>query len=113
MRYDRPAEHACLLCRFRTILQTITRFNVAYIIAATGIAARRSFVGRPAGWQLCRASPIGRLTFRATGITACLANAGALGNAEEMAHASPPRTKKLSDRIKERHTKDKVRRIRL
>lgn len=53
-------------------------------------------------------------TFRATGITAYLANGGALEHAQEMAaHESPPRTTKLYDRTKERLTQDEVERIRL
>jgi hypothetical protein len=58
---------------FCAILQSVTRFNLLYIIAA-----RRSSARRPADWRLCRAASLGRLTFRAAGSTAYLANAGAL-----------------------------------
>jgi integrase len=39
------------------------------------------------------AAPIGNHTFRATGITAYLANGGALEHAQEMAAHESPRTK--------------------
>ena len=57
--------------------------------------------------------PIGNHTFRATGITAYLANGGALEHAQEMAAHESPRTTKLYDRTKERLTQDEVERIRL
>ena len=47
-------------------------------------------------------APIGNHTFRATGITAYLANGGALEHAQEMAAHESPRTTKLYDRTKER-----------
>jgi hypothetical protein len=52
-------------------------------------------------------------TFRATGITAYLANGGALEHAQEMAAQESPRTTKLYDRnrTKERLTQDEVERI--
>jgi hypothetical protein len=50
---------------------------------------------------------------RATGITAYLANGGALEHAQEMAAHESPRTTKLYDRTKERLTQDEVERIRL
>jgi hypothetical protein len=49
-------------------------------------------------------APIGNHTFRATGITAYLANGGALEHAQEMAAHESPRTTKLYDRTKERLT---------
>jgi integrase len=52
-------------------------------------------------------------TFRATGITAYLANGGALKHTQEMAAHENPRTTKLYDRTKERLTQDEVERIRL
>jgi len=58
-------------------------------------------------------APIGNHTFRATGITAYLANGGALEYAQEMAAHESPRTTKLYDRTKERLTQDEVERIRL
>jgi site-specific recombinase XerD len=56
---------------------------------------------------------IGCHTFRATGITAYLANGGALEHAQEMAAHESPRTTKLYDCTKERLTQDEVERIRL
>ena len=58
-------------------------------------------------------APIGNHTFRATGITAYLANGGALEHAQEMAAHESPRTTKLYDRTKERLTQQEVERIRL
>ena len=58
-------------------------------------------------------APIGCHTFRATGITAYLANGGALEHAQEMAAHESPRTTKLYDRTRERLTQDEVERIRL
>lgn len=58
-------------------------------------------------------SPIGNHSFRATGITAYLANGGALEHAQAMAAHESPRTTKLYDRTKERLTQDEVERIRL
>jgi integrase len=57
-------------------------------------------------------APIGNHTFRATGITAYLANGGARTRAGNPAHDSP-RTTKLYDRTKERLTQDEVERMRL
>jgi integrase len=76
---------------------------------------------QPAAWRMTRhrataagiAAPIGCHTFRATGITAHLANGGALKHAQEMAVHENPRTTKLYDRTKERLTQDEVERIRL
>ncbi len=59
------------------------------------------------------AAPIGCHTFRATGITAYLANRGALEHAQEMTAHESPRTTKLYVRTKERLTQDEVERIRL
>src|SRR5207253_5001222 len=58
------------------------------------------------------AAEIGCHTFRATGITAYLANGGALEHAQEIAAHESPRTTKLYDRAKERLTQDEVERIR-
>jgi site-specific recombinase XerD len=77
---------------------------------------------QPDAWRMVRrraaaagiAAPIGNHTFRATGITAYLANGGALEHAQEMAAHESPRTTKLYDRTKERlTTQDEVERIRL
>lgn len=59
------------------------------------------------------AEAIGCHTFRATGITAYLANGGALEHAQEEAAHESPRTTKFYDRTKERLTQDEVERIRL
>jgi site-specific recombinase XerD len=58
-------------------------------------------------------APIGNHSFRATGITAYLANGGALEHAQAMAAHESPRTTKLYDRTNERLTQDEVERIRL
>ena len=58
-------------------------------------------------------APIGNHSFRATGITAYLANGGTLEHAQEMAAHESPRTTKLYDRTKERLTQQEVERIRL
>ena len=57
-------------------------------------------------------APIGNHSFRATGITAYLANGGSLEHAQAMAAHESPRTTKLYDRTKERLTQDEVERIR-
>jgi integrase len=56
----------------------------------------------------CIHAPIRNHTFRATGITAYLANGGALEHAQEMAAHESPRTTKLYYRTKERLTQDEV-----
>ena len=56
-------------------------------------------------------TPIGCHTFRATGITAYLANGGAIEHAQEMAAHESPRTTKLYDRNKERLSQDEVERM--
>ena len=56
---------------------------------------------------------IGNHTFRATGITAYLANGGALEHAAGNGCTRSPRTTKLYDRTRERLTQDEVERIRL
>lgn len=58
-------------------------------------------------------APIGNHSFRATGITAYLANGGALEHAQAMAAHESPRTTKLYDRTQERLTQDEVERIKL
>src|SRR5271166_1780737 len=76
---------------------------------------------QPDAWRMIRRravavgihAPIGNHTFRATGITAYLANGGALEHAQEMAAHESPRTTKLYDRTKERLTQDEGERIRL
>ena len=56
-------------------------------------------------------APIGNHSFRATGITAYLANGGTLEHAQAMAAHESPRTTKLYDRTKERLTLDEIERI--
>jgi site-specific recombinase XerD len=76
---------------------------------------------QPDAWLMIRrraiaagiSAPIGCHTFRATGITAYLANGGALEHAQEMAAHESPRTTKLYDRTREQLTQDEVERIRL
>ena len=76
---------------------------------------------QPDAWRMIRrraaaagiTAPIGNHTFRATGITAYLANGGVLEHAQEMAAHESPRTTKLYDRTKDRLTQDEVERIRL
>ena len=76
---------------------------------------------QPNAWRMIRRralaaginASIGNHSFRATGITAYLANGGALEHAQEMAGHESPRTTKLYDRTKERLTQDEVERIRL
>jgi site-specific recombinase XerD len=78
-------------------------------------------MSQPDAWRMIRkraaaagiTAEIGCHTFRATGITAYLANGGALEHAQEMAAHESPRTTKLYDRTKERLTQDEVERIRL
>jgi site-specific recombinase XerD len=59
------------------------------------------------------AAPIGCHTFRATGITAYLANGGTIEHAQAMAAHESPRTTKLYDRTWEQLTREEVERIRL
>src|ERR1700730_6598205 len=78
-------------------------------------------ISQPDAWRMIRrraaaagiAEAIGCHTFRATGITAYLANGGALEHAQEMAAHESPRATKLYDRTKECLTQDEVERIRL
>ena len=90
-----PAQRQCR-CTDRPMNQYAAWLMVRRRAAAAGITA-----------------PIGNHTFRATGITAYLANGGALEHAQEMAAHESPRTTKLYDRTKERLTQDEVERIRL
>jgi integrase len=50
-------------------------------------------------------------TFRATGITACIENGGAMENAQAIAAHESPRTTKLYDRTSDEITLDEVERI--
>ncbi|MGE0372949.1 MAG: tyrosine-type recombinase/integrase [Gammaproteobacteria bacterium] len=58
-------------------------------------------------------APIGNHTFRATGITAYLANGGQLEHAQAMAAHESPRTTKLYDRTQDQLTQKEVEKIRL
>jgi site-specific recombinase XerD len=106
-------------------------------IAAAGIAAdKKAFLFRTSrghdgtaladqpmtqvdAWRMVRkralaagiTAPIGNHSFRATGITAYLANGGTLEHAQSMAAHESPRTTKLYDRTKERLTQDEIERI--
>jgi integrase len=83
-----------------------------------GTVLSEKSLGQPDAWRMIRKRPavagiaeeIGCHTFRATGITAYLANGGALDHAQEMAAHESPRTNKLYDRTKERLTQDEWRR---
>jgi integrase len=76
-------------------------------------------MSQPDAWRMIRrraaaagiAAEIGCHTFRATGITAYLANGGALEHAQEMAAHESPRTTKLYDRTGDEVTLDEVERI--
>ncbi|CPH65544.1 phage integrase family protein [Burkholderia pseudomallei] len=59
------------------------------------------------------ATKIGNHTFRATGITAYLANGGTLENAAAMANHASTRTTQLYDRRRDEISLDEVERIRL
>jgi site-specific recombinase XerD len=108
----------------------------AYITAAGIVADKKAFLFRTSrghGWTAladqpmtqvdawrmvrkralaaCIMAPIGNHSFRATGITAYLANGGALEHAQAMAAHESPRTTKLYDRTKERLTQAEVERI--
>jgi site-specific recombinase XerD len=86
-----------------------------------GVELSEQPMTQPDAWRMIRKraaavgiyAPIGNHSFRATGITAYLANGGALEHAQEMAAHESPRTTKLYDRTKERLTQDEVERIRL
>ncbi len=85
-----------------------------------GVELSQQSMSQPDAWRMIRRraaaagirTPIGNHSFRATGITAYLANGGALEHAQEMAAHESPRTTKLYDRTKERLTQDEVERIR-
>jgi integrase len=78
-------------------------------------------MAQPDAWRMIRRralavgihAPVGSHSFRTTGITAYLANGGALEHVQEMGAHESPRTTKLYDRTKERLTQDEVERIRL
>ena len=86
-----------------------------------GIILSDSPMNQTDAWRMVRKralaagimAPIGNHSFRATGITAYLANGGALEHAQAMAAHESPRTTKLYDRTQERLTQDEVERIRL
>ena len=86
-----------------------------------GIAVTEKPLHQDEAWDMVRRrakaagimAPIGNHSFRATGITAYLANGGTLEHAQAMAAHESPRTTKLYDRNKEKLTQDEVERIRL
>jgi site-specific recombinase XerD len=76
--------------------------------------SRSRHVERQSSWLAAGImAPIGNHSFRATGITAYLANGSTLEHAQSMAGHESPRTTKLYDRTKERLTQDEVERIML
>ena len=95
------------------LFRTITRAHGHELVRAADGAAGRVADDPPARAAAGIHAPIGNHSFRATGITAYLANGGALEHAQEMAAHESPRTTKLYDRTKERLTQDEVERIRL
>lgn len=130
---EKGGKHHVMPCH-----HTLAEVLHAYIVAAGIGEDRKGFLFRtsprhaatilsilpmsqPDAWRMIRrralvagiTAPIGNHTFRATGITAYLANGGALEHAQEMAAHESPRTTKLYDRTKERLTQDEVERIRL
>jgi site-specific recombinase XerD len=86
-----------------------------------GNALSQQAMDQSAAWRMIRRraaaagihAPIGNHTFRATGITAYLANGGLLEHAQEMAAHASASTTKLYDRTQDRLTQDEVERIRL
>jgi integrase len=72
-----------------------------------GIELSAEPMGQPDAWRMIRRraaavgihASIGNHSFRATGITAYLANGGALEHAQQMAAHESPRTTKLYDRV--------------
>jgi integrase len=77
-------------------------------------------MGQADAWRMLRRraaaagirTPIGCHSFRATGITAYLANGGTLEHAQAMAGHASPRTTQLYDRTQERLTQAEVERVR-
>ncbi|HET6806403.1 MAG TPA: tyrosine-type recombinase/integrase [Frateuria sp.] len=96
-----------------------TIFCMARGRAGTALSARP--MAQPDAWHMIRRraaasgihAPIGNHTFRATRITAYLANSGTLEHAQAMAAHEGPCTTKLYDRTKEQLTEDEVKGIRL
>src|ERR1700733_6441812 len=86
-----------------------------------GVELSMEPMGQSDAWRMIRKrgaavgiyAPIGNHSFRATGITAYLANGGALEHAQEMAAHESPRTTKLYERTMARLTQVEVERIRL
>ena len=113
------ALHAYITAAGITEDRKASLFRTASGHAGTTLSGRP--MTQPDAWRMMRRraaaagimAPIGNHTFRATGITAYLANGGALEHAQEMAGHESPRTTKLYDRTKERLTQDEVERIRL
>jgi site-specific recombinase XerD len=99
--------------------ETNARAPIPVTPIATALSDRP--MSQPDAWRMIRRraaaagiiAPICNDSFRATGITAYLANGGALEHAQAMAAHESPRTAKLYDRTKERLTEDEVERIRL
>ncbi len=87
----------------------------------SGVTLSDRPMSQPDAWRMIRrraiaagiTAAIGNHSFRATGITAYLANGGTLEHAQEMAAHESPQTTKLYDRTKDRLTQNEVERIRL
>ena len=95
------------------LFRTSRGHNGTVLVRAADDPGRRLAHDPPARGGGRHHAPIGNHSFRATGITAYLANGGALEHAQAMAAHESPRTTKLYDRTKERLTQDEVERIRL
>jgi hypothetical protein len=87
-----------------------------YLMSRVSVAEKATAADQAwsASWACCNAvatdihAPIGNHTFRATGITAYLANGGVLEHAQAMAAHESPRKTKLYDRTEERLTQDEA-----
>ena len=98
--HEKGGKHHTMPCH-HALRGGSQELSVPYIARAYRLSARR-----PAALSVVRRravavgimAPIGNHSFRATGITAYLANGGALEHAQEMAAHESPRTTKLYDR---------------
>jgi len=124
-QHSMPCHHALAEALHAYIVAAgIAEDRKGYLFRTTrghvGTALTERPMSQPDAWRMIRrravavgiSAPIGNHTFRATGITAYLANGGALEHAQEMAAHESPRTTKLYDRTMERLTQDEVERIR-
>jgi integrase len=119
----KPLRTSPFLGKIRVFTRSARKLHYRnfYFSGHTATALSDQPMSQPDAWRMIRRravavgihAPIGNHSFRATGITAYLANGGALEHAQEMAAHESPRTTKLYDRTKERLTQDEVERIRL